>query len=70
MFLFGTRGTLGAYESSFEDPAYLPTMPDSNSEAPQQSHHITTTPQHHEVLLSNIPKSIKPLQHSVILHMA
>ena len=70
-FSLDTHGTLGAYESSFKDPAYLPmAMPDGNSEAPQQSHNITTTPQNHDVLFCNTAKSIKPSQHSVILHMA
>ena len=50
-FSLDTRCTLGAYESSFEDPVYLPmAIPDGNSETPQQSHNITTTPQQHEVL--------------------
>ena len=49
-FCLDTCGILGAYEASFEDPAYLPTMSDGDSEAPQQTHCITTTPQHHEVL--------------------
>jgi len=62
MFLFGYHGTLGAYESSFKDPAYLPmAMPDGNSEAPQQSHNITTTPQHHEVLFEPHSQEYKAL---------
>ena len=61
-FSLDTHGTLGAYESSFEDPAYLPmAMPDGNSEAPQQSHNITTTPQQHEVLFEQHSQEYKAL---------
>jgi len=61
-FSLDTRGTLGAYESSFEDPDYLPmAMPDGNSEAPQQSHNITTTPQQHEVLFEQHSQEYKAL---------
>src|SRR5882724_11967418 len=56
-----TCGTLGACESSFKGPAYLPTIPDGNSEAPQQSHYITTTPQHHEVLFEQHTQEYKAL---------
>jgi len=71
IFSLDTHGTLGAYESSFKDPAYLPmATPDGNSEALSNP---TTSLQHPSSMkcsLSNTAKSIKPSQYSVILHMA
>src|SRR5882724_5221973 len=70
-FSLDTRGTLGAYESSFKDPAYLPWPCQMATQRPLSN--PTTSVQHPSSMkcsLSNTAKSIKPSQHSVILHMA
>jgi len=62
MFLFGYPWHPWSLWIFIQRPSLSPmAMPDGNSEAPQQSHNISTTPQQHEVLFEQHSQEYKAL---------